>query len=224
MMKMQISEATLTPLLLGNRNGANSSAAKIASIKPLRGAPPGGLSETTQPSHDGRFSLSGSGRLGEATVSAALWCAAPCTASWGDAVIAASMMFGQREQAARSPQQNQCHQQNVGSERQFRREETHIVGGQADQDRADETAADRAEAADDQNDEHQDGHAVADLARDDGLILCPHHAADAGKRGPGHEHANEHAADVITERLDHLAIFDAGAHHKAQPGASEEQM
>ena len=44
-----------------------------------------------------------------------------------------------------------------------------------DQDRADETAADRTEAADDQNDEHQDGHAVADLAGDHGLILRPHH-------------------------------------------------
>src|ERR1700733_12201715 len=195
MMKMQISEATLTALLLGNRNGANSSAAKIASIKPLSRAPPGGLSETSQPSHDGRFSLSGSEPVVAAAASAAVCDDAPCTASWGDAVIAASMMFGQREQAARSPQQNQRHQQNVGSERQFRREETHIVGGQADQDRADETAADRAEAADDQNDEHQDGHAVADLAVDHGLILCPHHDADAGKRGPSHEHDNEYAAD-----------------------------
>ena len=93
-----------------------------------------------------------------------------------------------------------------------------------DQDRADETAADRAEAADDQNDEHQDGHAVADLAVDHGLILRPHHPADAGKRGPGHEHADEHPADVIAQRLDHLAILDAGAHHEAEPRAGEEQM
>jgi hypothetical protein len=37
---------------------------------------------------------------------------------------------------------------------------------------ADEAAADRAQPADDQDDENEDDHAVADLAGDQGLILA----------------------------------------------------
>ena len=79
--------------------------------------------------------------------------------------------------------------------RHFRRQEADIVAGQSDQDGADEAAADRTQAADDENDENQNRHAVADLAADDRLVLPPHHAAHAGERGAGHEHADEHAAD-----------------------------
>ena len=66
-----------------------------------------------------------------------------------------------------------------GAERQFRREEVDIIGGQAGQDRADEAGDDRAEAANDQNDKHQGGYAVADQAAHHGLILRPHPSSDA---------------------------------------------
>src|ERR1700753_2863350 len=109
MTKMQISEATLTPLLVGNRNGANSKTARIASIRPLSSMPPGGLSETSQPSQVSRRLLSSSGCVNAA---ASPPCgSAPGTALDEGAIVAASMMRGEREQAARSPQQDQRHQQ-----------------------------------------------------------------------------------------------------------------
>src|SRR6516165_1359421 len=225
MMKMQMRAATSSAFEPGKRNGANRSPARISSMATLSSARPGGSSETNQPGHEPvlppRLSFG-------AGASAAVSAKPPAVSCIGSmicpAVIAASMMLGEREQAARPPQQDQRHQQNVGAERELRRQETGVVGSQADQNRADEAAADRTEPADDQNDEHQDGHAVADLAVHHGLILRPHHPAGAGERGAGHEHADEHPADVVAERLDHLAILDAGAHHKAKPRAGEEQM
>ena len=38
-------------------------------------------------------------------------------------------------------------------------------------------------------------------------VQRPHHAAEAGERRAGHEHADEQPADAIAERLDHLAVL-----------------
>src|SRR5262249_50564529 len=143
MRKMQMVEATLTALLPGNRKGANKNAARMVSISALSSAPPGGLSDTSQPSHDECEGVVCGSEPTDAAGFATASCGAACTASLVGA-IAASMMLGEREQAARSPQKDKRHQENVGAKRQFRREEADIIGGQAHQDCADETAADRA--------------------------------------------------------------------------------
>ena len=49
-------------------------------------------------------------------------------------------------------------------------------------------------------------------------VEAPHHAAEAGQRRAGHEHADEQPADVIAERLDHLAVLDAGADEQPDAG------
>ena len=51
--------------------------------------------------------------------------------------------------------------------------------------------------------------------------ITPPRPASAGAR---HEHADEQPADAIAERLDHLAVLDAGADQKADPGAVENQQ
>src|SRR5580704_4554080 len=126
---MQMRAATSSALEPGNRKGANKSTARMSSMVTFNSARPGGSSETNHPSHDlflpSRLSL-GVG------ASAAVSAKPPAVSCIGSlicpAVIAASMMFGEREQAARPPQQNQRHQQNIGAERQFRRQEAHVVG------------------------------------------------------------------------------------------------
>src|SRR5271168_3689995 len=224
MTKMQMREATFTALLPGKRKGANKNAARITSIVTLRSARPGGSSDTSQLSHDPLLRCWFGLEAGASALVSANPPAVSCIGSLIGPAIAASMMLGYREQAAGLPQQDQRHQQDIRSQRHFRRQEADIVGGQSDENGADETSADRAKPADDQDDEHENGHAVADLARDNGLVLSPHHPAHAGERGAGHEHADEHAADVIAQRLDHLAILDAGANHQSEAGAGEKEM
>ena len=52
----------------------------------------------------------------------------------------------------------------------------------------------------------------------------PHHAAEAGQRRAGHEHADEQPADAVAERLDHLAVLHAGADQQADLGAVEDEQ
>src|ERR1700731_4609362 len=189
MMKMQMRAATSSALEPGKRNGAKSNAAKMTSMVTFNSAPPGRSSETSQLSHEPLLRPWLGAKAGPAAVGSANPPVDSCVASLICPAIAASMMLGDREQAARLPQQDQCHQQDVRSQRHFRRQEADIVGGQSDKNGADETAADRAKSADDQDDENENGHAVADLAADHRLVLSPHHAAHAGERGAGHEHA-----------------------------------
>src|SRR5438046_2515753 len=134
---MQMREATPSALVPGNRNGASTKAASTTSMITLSSARPGGSSETSQPSHDRPRTLSS-----RASVEALAAPFAPSGMLRTPAAIAASVTR-HRKQAARPPEQNERHQQNVRSQRQLRREESDIVARQSDQDRADETAADR---------------------------------------------------------------------------------
>src|SRR5271163_1890118 len=222
---MQMREATPSALVPGNRNGANKSTARSTSSVTFRRARPGGSSDTIQLSHEPLRGLAGDA---ETVVPSAAPASSPpavvSRVSLTCAAIAASMMLGYRKQTARLPQQDQRHEQNVRSQRQLWREEADIVARQSHQNGAYEAAANRTEPADDENDEHEDGHAVADLTADYGLVLRPHHAAHTGERRAGHEHADEYAPDVIAERLDHLAILDARAHHQSEAGARQKKM
>src|SRR5689334_4990192 len=122
-MKMQMRAATSRALEPGNRNGANSSPARITSMATLSSARPGGSSETNQRGHDPLLSCRLSFGAGASAAVSAKPPAVSCIGSLiCPAVIAASMMLGEREQAARPPQQDQRHQQNIGAERQFRRQ------------------------------------------------------------------------------------------------------
>jgi len=54
---MQMREATPSALVPGNRNGANTKAARTTSMIMFSGQRPGGSSETSHPNHDPRRTL-----------------------------------------------------------------------------------------------------------------------------------------------------------------------
>ncbi|EEF22324.1 conserved hypothetical protein, partial [Ricinus communis] len=117
--------------------------------------------------------------------------------------------------AGRAPQEDGDHQHDVRDERHLRREETGVVGDEGDQQRADEAAADGTEAADDDDDERQHHDLAAHVRHERLLVQAPHDAAEARQRGAGREDAHEQAADAVAQRLDHLAVLDAGADQEA---------
>src|SRR5579872_721644 len=165
MMKIEMRAATSKALEPGNRKGANSSTTTMIAMAAFSGAAPGKSSDSSHRMPKPRVRPRLVPERGASAV-APVRSGAFCAACLLKAAIACSMLLGDREQTARLPEQDQRHEQNVRAQRQFRREKTDIVAGQPHQDGADETAADRSEAADDQDDEHQNGHAVADLALD----------------------------------------------------------
>src|SRR5438552_1433272 len=90
--------------------------------------------------------------------------------SWSPDIPAARFMAMSapryRIETARAPQENHHHQHDVGSERQLRCEKARVVGGECDEQRADEVAAHRAEPADDHHDEDQDLDLEPDAGRE----------------------------------------------------------
>ena len=87
----------------------------------------------------------------------------------------------------------------------------------------DEGAADRADAADDDDDEGQDQDVLAhaDLHGEDRRL---HHAGEAGERGAEAEHQRVEQLDVDAERADHLAIGGAGADQHADARAHHQDV
>ena len=88
---------------------------------------------------------------------------------------------------------------------------------------ADEGALDRADAADDDDDEGEDEHrlAHADLHR---LQGADHGAGEAGQRGAQRKHHRVEAADVDAQRADHLAVGFAGADAHAEPRPGDQHV
>src|SRR6478736_6335831 len=123
-----------------------------------------------------------------------------------------------RIEALRPPHQHRDHQADAREHRQLGRDEADVVGDQADQERADQAAERRAEAADDDDDEEHDVDLTADLRRHDLLVHSPQAPAEAGERGAGREDGDEEAPDAVAEALDHLAVLDAGADQQADLG------
>src|SRR5207249_4314103 len=76
----------------------------------------------------------------------------------------------------------------------------------------------------DHHDEHQHQHFHAHAGRELLAIERPHHPAEPSERRARDEHADEQPADVVTERLDHFAVLDAGADQKADFRAVEHQQ
>src|SRR5436190_12262768 len=126
-----------------------------------------------------------------------------------------------RIEALRPPHQHRDHQADAREHRQLRRDEADVVGDQADEQRADQAAERRAEAADDDDDEEQHVDLAADLRGDDLLVHSPEAPAQAGERRAGREHGDEQAPDAVAEAFDHLAVLDAGADQEADLGAVE---
>ena len=93
-----------------------------------------------------------------------------------------------------------------------------MVSMHADQDRGDEGAADRADAADDDDHEgeDQDVLAHADLHGQDRRL---HQAGEPGERRAEPEHQRIEQLDVDAERAGHLAVGGAGADQHAEPRA-----
>ena len=86
-----------------------------------------------------------------------------------------------------------------------------------------EPPTDPVRAADDDDDEAQNEELAADPRMRLAAVERHHRPAQTSKRGAGHEHGHEQPVDAIAERLDHLAILDAGANEQADPGAVEDQ-
>ena len=76
-------------------------------------------------------------------------------------------------------------------------------------------APEAAEAADHDDDQHQDDDAHVH-ARIDAEDRRRHHARDAGEIGADAEDQREHLGDVDAERLGGCAVVDAGAHQRAE--------
>ena len=88
---------------------------------------------------------------------------------------------------------------------------------------ADERAADRADAADDDHDEGEDQNVLAhaDLHGKDRRL---HHAGEAGKRSAEAKHQRIKELDVDAERAGHFAIGGAGTDQHAEPGAHHQRI
>jgi hypothetical protein len=94
--------------------------------------------------------------------------------------------------------------------------------GEADQERADRGACDRAHAADDDDDER--GEQIAHvLARRDGERRAADDAGEAGEACADREHDHEHHMHVDASRRQHAAIVDAGADHHADARAVQHE-
>ena len=107
--------------------------------------------------------------------------------------------------------------ENVGQERAAHRID------QADKDGRDKGAADRADAADDDDDKgkDQDVFAHADLRGQNGRL---HQAGKTGKRGADPEHERVEQLDVDSERADHFAVRGAGPDQHADARAHHDQV
>src|SRR6185295_6966589 len=126
-----------------------------------------------------------------------------------------SFAAARAEQAARAHQQHERHRREQHDVRvagvDHRGQADDLAGDQA----ADDRAGERADAADDDDDERLYEDRLADVGRerDDRRV------DDAGEAG-GHradaEHDHEDAVDVDAERVDHHRILDARAHDHAE--------
>ena len=117
-----------------------------------------------------------------------------------------------RIEAARAPQQDRDHQQDVRDQRQLRREEAGVVRRPAPT-RIAPMKQPPTEPRPPMMMTMKTRTVMSPPMRGVHLLAIerPHHAAEAGQRRAGHEHADEQPADAIAQRLDHLAVLDAGA-------------
>jgi hypothetical protein len=94
---------------------------------------------------------------------------------------------------------------------------------EAHHDGGDERAANRADAADDGNDEgeNEDVLTHADLHGQNRRL---HQAGQAGERGAEPEHQREQQLDVDAERANHLAVRGAGTDQHADPRAHHQHV
>ena len=98
-----------------------------------------------------------------------------------------------------------------------------IVSIEADEDRRHQRAADRADAADDDDHEGEDEDVLAhaDLGGENGGL---HQAGETGERRPDAEHERIEQLDVDPQRGGHLAVGGAGADQHADARAHDHQI
>ena len=94
--------------------------------------------------------------------------------------------------------------------------------GEADQQRADRRARDRADAAEHDHHEREDQHLVAH-AGIDGRERRDHDAAERRERDAGREHQPVDALGADAERARHVAVLGRGAHDHADAGLRDDE-
>ena len=127
------------------------------------------------------------------------------------------------KQALRTPEKDCRHQQIHRGTCGLRDEHLAEGVGKADQQRGEERAPDRADAADHHDDEADDEHLRAHPRVDRGYRRRDH-AGESGECDTQREHQPVDEVDVETERRNHLAIRRAGPDHHADARAVNQEI